>query len=744
MIETLLAAMARFSALDWQVAKILLIVVIEVIVLGLVWLIARLRPAAPEATTGLRGLIARINRIPGQVGQVVGRVFQRIPFLILLLLVLIIGALVQISFVIQFNQYTSPTTLWLIVALVLVAGILVYRERLDPVLVTAEKPAEPLPDGELESPEVTLRAQPWRTFLFALSVVAILYSAQQARDIENNLAAGLGWLLGVGLLIASSWPNDWTRRPDFSNWRSNLRQNWLTVLMVIIVLGASAFIRFYRLDLPNVGREQDAANFGVDVLNYLGGQPLLLFGVKWFFNTPSVYGMMQAVMFKIFGYNDVGLGVLSAIQGTLNIVFLFLLVRRMFGTGWGLLAAALLAVAQHHLYYSRTGENNLIVPLFMTMTLYFLHRGLYSKRSLDYVLSGISFGVGLWLDYNNKTVQMYPILAAILGYFFIVQTNYWKSNWARLGLFALSAILVLIPMWSGYYSQGVLFLDFSHGRFILSNLDRGFQRYGTDSVFTLIAHQIEFSFFGINYIGSGAPPNQVPMTDSITAVFFLIGLAYSVFRWRDTRYGMWLAWLVAGIQGSIWSIDPPYAHRLVMILVPVFALAAIGLGKMGQLIVKSLAWDKPLYQITIAAMLLGNIWYNNIQYYFNVQNYPPEWLHLKIVADIIDDNLSDHTVIFAGAPFVYTGHGEIEWYSQLNSLKAGDASNMDELKPQLEKSDKPVIMIFIGNTYPLLDQVRETYPNGVETVWHDDARNIPDVLKTYEITADQAHHPNLP
>lgn len=745
MIATLLSLLPRFTALDWQITQTLLGLAIA---FGVVWLV-RLRSQQRVVSTGLPSnpvsqLVARINRLPNHLLPIGRQWLNRIPILVIISVMMALAIGVQVTFDSD-PAPSNPTSLWLIIAVIVVAGLLAFREQQDPALKLAEKPQTEL--DSTNDPVVSfaaLKEQPSRTFLFTLSVVAVLFAAQRARDLEGNLQAGLSWLTGLSLFLAACWPANW--RPRLSQWQEVCQKNRWDVILGLIVIGASAFIRFYRLDLPNIGREQDASNFGVDVLRYLNGEQLYLFGVKWFFNTPAVYGILQAAMFNIFGANDVGLGMLSAIQGSLNILFLFLLIRRMFGAGWGFIAGALLAVAQHHLYYSRTGENNLVVPLFMTMTLYFFHRGLYSRRSFEYAMAGISYGIGLWWDYNNKTVQMYPILGAILLYLFATQTRYWRTNWIRLGIFALGTILVLIPMWSAYAHTNALWFDFSHGRFVLSisNIDRAVQRYGTDSIFLTIWHQVEFTFFGINHIATGRAPNTIQMMDSVTSVFFFIGLAYSLWRWRDTRYGIFLVWFIVGLQGSIWSIDPPYAHRLVMALVPAFVFAAIGLTKIGQLWAHTLGWNRPFYSAAIAMLLLSTIWYTNIRYFFDPKIYPADWLHLKTVAEIINTNLPNHEVVFVGAPFVWTGHGEIEWYTQLDSLKAKDASSVAEIIPIVQQADQDVILIFIGNTYSVLDTTGYVYPSGVLTKWRDEVHDLDDILRTYTIPKEQVARPQQP
>jgi 4-amino-4-deoxy-L-arabinose transferase-like glycosyltransferase len=144
--------------------------------------------------------------------------------------------------------------------------------------------------------------------------------------------------------------------------------------------------------------------FGSEALRVLRGDRLSLFGWTWFGHT-AVFTYLEAGSMAVFGKNIMGLRVLPGVMSSLSLVFVYLLARRMFGVKLALVAASLFAFAPYRLLFSRLGIHDMVVLLlFFPATVYFIYRGLHSRRTFDYALGGISLGIGLWLDYNNKSM----------------------------------------------------------------------------------------------------------------------------------------------------------------------------------------------------------------------------------------------------------------------------------------------------------------------------------------------------
>jgi hypothetical protein len=80
------------------------------------------------------------------------------------------------------------------------------------------------------------------------------------------------------------------------------------------------------------------------------------------------------------------------------------------------------------------------------------------------------------------------------------------------------------------------------------------------------------------------------MTDPITGLFFAIGLAYSILRWRDQRYFLLITWLVIGLAGSFLSShhESPQSYRALTALPAVVLMAADMLDRVTRAIYRTL------------------------------------------------------------------------------------------------------------------------------------------------------------
>ena len=103
---------------------------------------------------------------------------------------------------------------------------------------------------------------------------------------------------------------------------------------------------------------------------------------------------------------------LSGIFDLGSLLFLFLIGRRLYGKGVGLLAAVLLSFSVLNIQLSHFYAVDTFANFFIVATLYFLLRAFSSDHWFDYVLTGVLFGLGLASKVSVFTLVV-PILAAV-------------------------------------------------------------------------------------------------------------------------------------------------------------------------------------------------------------------------------------------------------------------------------------------------------------------------------------------
>ena len=120
---------------------------------------------------------------------------------------------------------------------------------------------------------------------------------------------------------------------------------------------------------------------------------------------------------KIFGTGLGGLRAFAAIAGVLTLLPFYPLVRLWFGVRAAIIATFFLAISDVAIHFSRQELSTSTTPLFLTAGFYFLYRGLRSRRTIDFILSGFAFMVNPFFYFGGRVSPI--ILAAALGYLFV-------------------------------------------------------------------------------------------------------------------------------------------------------------------------------------------------------------------------------------------------------------------------------------------------------------------------------------
>jgi hypothetical protein len=224
----------------------------------------------------------------------------------------------------------------------------------------------------------------------------------------------LTWLGSMAAFTAAFWQTD--RRPSPSTGEPaltpeaheaasvdikltgqglRLRASWTVVALAAVML-VGAFFRFHRLELVPLEMTSDMAEKLLDVTDVLNGSR------KVYFERNTGREPMQfyytAVLTTLAGTRGVSFTVLkfgTALAGLLTIPFVYLLGKEAYGRVTGILAAALFGQSMWQVCLARVGLRFPFYPLFAVPTMYYALRCLKYNRRNDYLLLGLTFGLGL-------------------------------------------------------------------------------------------------------------------------------------------------------------------------------------------------------------------------------------------------------------------------------------------------------------------------------------------------------------
>ncbi len=192
---------------------------------------------------------------------------------------------------------------------------------------------------------------------------------------------------------------------------------WLILPIVVLAFA----VRFWELG-DAVHHFVDEIHFSTAIAHFWlapdSNVPLLApFGSITAF--PWLYPYLQAGAVGIFGRDLEGLRAVSAVLGTLTVPAVYLLAKTLFDRKTALLAALLLATFPPHVHFSRLGLNNVADPLFGTLALAFLARGLKSRRRMDFAIGGAALGLTQYFYEGGRFLFIFLPCLWLIGYILV-------------------------------------------------------------------------------------------------------------------------------------------------------------------------------------------------------------------------------------------------------------------------------------------------------------------------------------
>jgi 4-amino-4-deoxy-L-arabinose transferase-like glycosyltransferase len=124
---------------------------------------------------------------------------------------------------------------------------------------------------------------------------------------------------------------------------------------------------------------------------------------------------LQVIAIKILGFNSFALKLPEALAGTLAVPLLFDAVRRVFGSGAGLLSAAVLAVLPISVITSRSDTMDSLMMLLLVLTVWLLTLAMQRRSLVFLALAAVVIGV----NFDVKLIEALLPVFAFLVYFMV-------------------------------------------------------------------------------------------------------------------------------------------------------------------------------------------------------------------------------------------------------------------------------------------------------------------------------------
>lgn len=392
-----------------------------------------------------------------------------------------------------------------------------------------------------------------------------------------------------------------------------LKDEKFLFILLLAVLSAASFLRFYRLDeymtfLGDEGRD------AIIVKEILTGRNFPLIGpptsVGNIYLGPLYYYMM-AIPMGIFWLNPVAAAGMNALIGVLTVGLIYYLGKVWFGRVAALIAAFLYAISPVTITYSRSSWNPNPAPFFALIGIFGLYQIHEKGNFLWLILVGLAFAAALQMHY--LALILIPI-GGILYLYEIFMRSYKKQYLKNLISGTILGILAFLLMVSPLFV-----FDLKHDFLNYKAISNLLTQSNTVEVNPLEGLLRVPQLFTQNLVG------RYLAAENGFAIFILTGLViavliYEFMQWFKQRWVNWpilalTVWMFVGLIGLTFYNQDIYDHYLGFLNPTIFLLIGYSFTKIPKIGIKRLVGISLLVTpLTILAVL-------NLEK--NPLNYPP-------------------------------------------------------------------------------------------------------------------------
>jgi len=508
---------------------------------------------------------------------------------------------------------------------------------------------------------------------------------------------------------------------------NKMKKNLKLFICLLVILALAGFFRLWQLNSIPPGLYPDEAINGNEALTSPG---------KIFYHENNgregLYINLISLSFSIFGTSIFSFRLVSAIIGILTVLGLYLLTKELFAQYnegkscyIALLSSFFLAISFWHTNFSRIGFRAILLPFILVFSFYFLFKGFREKKILNFIISGILFGLGFYTYTSYRFIVL--LLPLILFCWWLI---YKKQNLQKKFLLFTSYLLLF-----------TLILALPIGIYFLKNPQDFIGRAAPISIFaaenpikefgkSLILHLGMFNFRGDSnwrHNFSGAPELFWPV-----GILFLIGIIFSIkefiFSLRNKSCSLFIvhcsliSWFFIMLLPGILTYEGiPHALRTIGVIPVVYIFAGFGGWKIYQWFDKNTKRKRLVFTAIFLFLLMTGV--VEFDKYFNKWGRHPE-VRNAFSADYVEignylNSLPNETQKYVivnelGVP-LYGISIPAQTPIFIETTKFGQprstylaAENLDQIRIDHKKT--VIIPIYDGK---LLNELQEKFPQGL-------------------------------
>ncbi len=447
--------------------------------------------------------------------------------------------------------------------------------------------------------------------------LAALNASTAARDDANSYGPALAvtWIISIVLFMVSVMRAENWRAPSAEKMGKWFHAHRVELLVVGIIIIAAFLIRFQDVELHPYSFINDEGQMGNNGACIVGGSCPNLFDLGWA-GQPMLAFVPTGISIAIFGHTATAVRLVSVITGTLAVLATYLFTREVFGQTEAWMAAGLLAALPFNVHFSRIGVDNIVDSLSTTVILWLLYRGMRRGSWWSFLTAGILGGLCMATYPGTRLASIFGVF--YIGYIALQTRGFLKAQARNITIFILALTVTAAPIIGFFYTHPDTFAARMNREGIFQNQIFQNELANGNSAFEILTGQ--FMKSSLVYILTPAPSNffnsPQPYLPAAAAIFFMLGMAYTLWRIREARYLTIFLWFWAAIiLGSTITGGPPTSQRMLMSTPALAIITAIGFSKIIEIIPQKKQFTRWIGIILPLAFVLF-IGFQNLSYYF--------------------------------------------------------------------------------------------------------------------------------
>jgi len=348
------------------------------------------------------------------------------------------------------------------------------------------------------------------------------------------------------------------------------RRNHLWSMVFILLIAAA--LRVVAIGQVPPGLYHDEAYNGLDALNVLDGDFSLYFSANNGREPMFIY--LIALSIGLLGRNPFAVRLAACAPGLLTVAASYAVGRILFGRRVGLLSATVLGITLWHVHLSRVGFRAVLLPLFIALAVWQGALGWRTGRRIHWLAAGAIYGLSF---YTYMAVRFTPVALLLFGIYLMLTRPVWRTRRCLVSL-AWSGVAMLITL-TPLVVFGILHPDLVFGRTGQVSIWNS-AIHGGDFWGTLVRHTTRT--LGMFFVkGDRIWRHNVPwrpVFDPLLGVFFLVGLAQAMRRFRHSaQMAFIIIWTATLMLPTLLAEDAPHFLRGVGVLPLVTLFPALGM-----------------------------------------------------------------------------------------------------------------------------------------------------------------------